>query len=118
MTAAFDKNPLTVINRDLGGDFDLDAFDHVATWDAHHEWIEMRLRSRHAQTVRIASLSLSVPFDRDEEIRTEISSKFRRATVEAELAAAGLRLAHWWTDADGDFALSLSVPVRRVGLTR
>jgi L-histidine N-alpha-methyltransferase len=60
--------------------------------------------------VHIGALDLEVRFERGEELRTEISAKFRRETVTAELAAAGLRLTHWWTDAAGDFALSLSVP--------
>ena len=111
VTAAFDKNVLAVVNRDLGADFHPDSFDHIAVWNAEHEWIEMRLRSREDQRVRIAALDLEVRFERGEEIRTEISAKFRRATVEAELATAGLRLTNWWTDPAGDFALSLSVPV-------
>jgi L-histidine N-alpha-methyltransferase len=110
VTAAFNKNLLSVLNRDLGADFDPDEFDHVAVWDAEQEWIEMRLRSRQDQLVRVAALGLSVRFDRGEEMRTEISAKFRRAGVERELAAAGLHLTHWWTDPAGDFALSLSVP--------
>jgi L-histidine Nalpha-methyltransferase len=110
VTAAFNKNLLAVLNRDLGADFDPDEFDHVAIWDAEHEWIEMRLRSRRDQAVRIAALELDVHFARGEELRTEISAKFRRAGVEAELAAAGLRVTQWWTDPAGDFALSLSVP--------
>ena len=58
---------------------------------------------------RIAALGLEVAFADGEEMRTEVSAKFRRAGVEAELAAAGLELEHWWTDAAGDFALSLSI---------
>jgi L-histidine N-alpha-methyltransferase len=111
VTAAFNKNVLAVVNRDLGADFDLDDFDHVAVWSAEHEWIEMRLRSRQDQTVHIRALDLEVHFERGEELRTEISAKFRRAKVESELATAGLRLTQWWTDPAGDFALSLSVPV-------
>jgi L-histidine Nalpha-methyltransferase len=110
VTAAFDKNVLTVVNRDLGADFDPDEFDHVAVWDGLNEWIEMRLRSRVEQTVHLTSLDLAVRFERGEELRTEISAKFRREKVEAELAVAGLRLAQWWTDPAGDFALSLAVP--------
>ncbi len=110
VTAAFNKNVLAVVNRDLDADFELDEFDHVAVWSAEHEWIEMRLRSRQDQTVHIAALGLDVHFARGEELRTEISAKFRRASVQAELAAAGLRLTQWWTDPAGDFALSLSVP--------
>jgi L-histidine N-alpha-methyltransferase len=110
VTAAFNKNLLTVLNRDLGADFDPDQFDHAAIWDAQREWIEMRLRSRQDQTVRISNLGMSVHFDRGEELRTEISAKLRRAGVERELAAAGLRLTDWWTDPAADFALSLAVP--------
>lgn len=111
VTAAFDRNVLAVVNRELKADFDLDAFDHVARWDAGAEWVEMRLRSRRAQTVSIAALDLTVDFAEGEQMRTEVSAKFRRDRVEGELAAAGLRMTEWWTDADGDFGLSLSVPV-------
>ncbi|MFF6911179.1 L-histidine N(alpha)-methyltransferase [Streptomyces sp. NPDC012466] len=109
VTAAFNKNVLTVINRELGADFEPAAFDHVALWDAGHEWIEMRLRSRTAQTVKVPALGLAVDFAAGEEIRTEVSAKFRQEGVRAELSAAGLDLAHWWTDGEGRFALSLSV---------
>ncbi|MEU5899409.1 MULTISPECIES: L-histidine N(alpha)-methyltransferase [Streptomyces] len=108
VTAAFNKNVLTVINRELAGDFDPDAFEHVAVWDREHEWIEMRLRSTADQTVKIHALDLAVDFAAGEEMRTEISAKFREDGVRAELAAAGLELAHWWTDERGRFALSLS----------
>ncbi|MGW4386298.1 L-histidine N(alpha)-methyltransferase [Streptomyces sp. NBC_00063] len=108
VTAAFNKNVLGVINRDLGADFDPGAFEHVALWDADNEWIEMRLRSTAAQTVKIPALGLAVDFEDGEEIRTEISAKFREEGVRAELAGAGLRMTHWWTDAQNRFALSLS----------
>ncbi|MCW2595096.1 MAG: histidyl-tRNA synthetase [Jatrophihabitans sp.] len=111
VTAAFNKNVLAVVNRDLGADFDASAFEHVAVWDERNEWIEMRLRSLRDQLVHVAALDLDVRFARGEQMRTEISSKFRRERVEAELAEAGLRLTQWWTDPVGDFALSLSVPV-------
>ncbi|MFF0792179.1 L-histidine N(alpha)-methyltransferase [Streptomyces spiralis] len=109
VTAAFNKNVLTVVNRELGADFDPDAFDHVALWDADHEWIEMRLRSRTDQIVKVPALDLAVHFAAGEELRTEVSAKFRREGVKAELAAASLDLTRWWTDADNRFALSLSV---------
>lgn len=110
VTAAFNRNVLAVINRELGADFDLDAFDHVALWDEDSEWIEMRLRSKRAQVVHLADLDLEVRLRQGEDIRTEISAKFRRDGVEQELERAGLRLVHWWTDPAGDFALSLSTP--------
>jgi L-histidine N-alpha-methyltransferase len=110
VTAAFNRNVLAVINRELDASFDLDAFEHVALWDAEQEWIEMRLRSRTDQVVRVAGLDLDVAFAAGEEMRTEVSAKFRREGVAAELAAAGLSLTRWWTDPDGDFGVSLSVP--------
>jgi len=108
VTAAFNRNLLTVLNRELGADFDLRGFAHVARWDPDNRWIEMRLRSIRDQTVRVAGLDLTVSFADGEEMRTEISAKFDRPTVARELAAAGWRLAHWWTDPDEDFALSLA----------
>ncbi|WP_338682734.1 L-histidine N(alpha)-methyltransferase [Streptomyces acidiscabies] len=108
VTAAFNKNVLSVVDRELGADFHPDAFDHVALWDADHEWIEMRLRSRAAQTVKVPALDLAVDFAAGEELRTEVSAKFREEGIRTELAAAGLDLTHWWTDAAGRFALSLS----------
>jgi L-histidine N-alpha-methyltransferase len=108
VTAAFNRNVLLVMNRALHADFDPDAFDHVAVFDPDTEWIEMRLRSQRAQTVRLGELDLDVEFAPGEDLRTEISAKFRRTRVEAELAAAGFHLAEWWTDPAGDFALSLS----------
>jgi L-histidine N-alpha-methyltransferase len=108
VTAEFNRNVLVVINRELGADFVVDAFEHVAVWDAGHEWIEMRLRSLRPQQVTVADLDLSVSFAEGEEMRTEISAKFRRAGIEAELATAGLDLVRFWTDPEGDFALSLS----------
>jgi L-histidine N-alpha-methyltransferase len=108
VTAAFNRNVLSVINRELGADFDVEAFEHVARWNADDEWIEMWLRSPVAQTVKVPELDLIVEFAAGEEMRTEISAKFRQDTVRAELAAAGLELAEWWTDPEGDFALSLA----------
>ena len=109
VTAAFNRNVLHVINDGLGANFAVDQFDHVALWDDEEEWIEMRLRSRGAQQVAVNQLGLEVAFADGEEMRTEISAKFRRDRVEAELAAAGFELERWWTDRAGDFALSLSV---------
>jgi L-histidine Nalpha-methyltransferase len=108
VTADFNRNVLRVINRELSADFDLDEFEHVAIWDPQHEWIEMRLRSSRAQTVRISDLDLTVSFAPGEEMRTEISAKFRPAGVRAELDAAKLRTARFWTDPGGDFGLTLA----------
>ena len=112
VTADFNRNVLRVVNRSLGADFDPDGFAHVARWDPEAEWIEMWLRTDSARTVRIEALDLDVAFAPGEAVRTEISAKFRRERVEAELAAAGLALDGWWTDPAGDFALSLARPAR------
>ncbi|AEF37981.1 s-adenosyl-L-methionine-dependentmethyltransferase [Mycolicibacter sinensis] len=108
ITAAFNRNVLAVVNRELGADFDLDAFAHVARWNSGEQRIEMWLRSRHRQRVVIAALDLAVEFSAGEEMLTEVSCKFRPEQVAAELAAAGLRRRRWWTDAAGDFGLSLA----------
>ena len=110
VTAEFNRNVLRVINDRLGADFEPDRFQHVAFFDLDNEWIEMRLRARKTHRVRVPGCGdLVVAFEGGEEMRTEISAKFRRAGVEAELAGAGFELREWWTDAAGDFALSLSV---------
>ncbi|MDL4821326.1 L-histidine N(alpha)-methyltransferase [Actinomadura opuntiae] len=110
VTAEFNRNVLHVINRELDADFVPDAFEHVAAWDDTDEWIEMRLRSTRDQDVRVGGLDLEVSFAAGEEMRTEISSKFRRERLETELGAAGLELAEFWTDEAGDFSLSLARP--------
>jgi L-histidine Nalpha-methyltransferase len=110
ITADFNKNVLAVLNAELGADFDTDEFEHVAVWNAEAEWIEMRLRSMSDQTVRLPAIGLTVSFAAGEEMRTEVSAKFRPAGVQAELAAAGFAMRSWWTDAAGQFGLSLSVP--------
>ena len=108
VTAEFNRNVLRVVNRELGADFDPDRFDHVARFDPDEEWIEMWLRSTVAQRVTVADLDLTVAYDAGEAMRTEISAKFRREGVEAELGDADLAMSRWWTDPGGDFALSLS----------
>jgi L-histidine N-alpha-methyltransferase len=110
VTAEFNLNVLRVMNRELGSNFDLDGFDHVAFWDAEREWIEMRLRARRRQTVLFPDLDLTVHFAQREELRTEISAKFTSTRVQGDLAAAGLELVEWLTDEDELFALSLARP--------
>jgi L-histidine N-alpha-methyltransferase len=108
VTADFNRNVLRVMNRELDGNFAVDEFEHVAMWDAGNEWIEMRLRSSRDQQVTVRDLDLAVDFAAGEEMRTEISAKFRPEVIEAELAAAGLKLLQFWTDPDGDFSLTLA----------
>ncbi|MEV6655147.1 L-histidine N(alpha)-methyltransferase [Streptomyces sp. NPDC051219] len=111
VTAAFNKNVLAVVNRELDADFDPADFEHVAVWDSEQEWIEMRLRARTALTAKIRELDLVVHFEAGEEMRTEVSAKFRQEGVRSELARAGLELTQWWTDEAGRFALSLATAV-------
>ena len=108
VTAEFNRNVLRVINRELAADFVPDAFEHIAFYDRRNEWIEMRLRARRPCTVLVAGLGLRVEFAAGEELRTEISAKFTRERVQADLNAAGLSLDGWYTDGDGLFAVSLA----------
>ena len=107
VTAAFNLNLLDVLNHSLRADFERTAFDHVVVWDSHNEWIEMRLRATRDMVVHLPDLDLDVHFDRGEDVRTEISAKFRRESLTAELAAAGFVGRGWWTDQRQWFSLSL-----------
>jgi L-histidine N-alpha-methyltransferase len=110
VTAAFNRNVLRVLNRELDADFDPDAFDHVAFFDREHEWIEMRLRAQRRMLVPIRGLGMEVAFEAREEVRTEISAKFTPERLAADLEAAGLELVAVLTDPEERFALSLSRP--------
>jgi L-histidine N-alpha-methyltransferase len=116
VTAEFNRNVLRVLNRRLDADFDVDSFAHVALWDADHEWIEMRLRAQRAMTVHLAALDLTVEFAEGEELRTEVSAKFRQEGLARELSTAGFAVRHWWTDRRGRFgtALAEAVPAEAV----
>ena len=111
VTARFNKNVLEVINRELAADFDLDAYEHVALWDPDAEWIELRLRSTADQKVTVGDLDLVVPFGAGEEMRTEVSAKFRPEGVRAELAEAGFAARAGWTDRPGRFLVTLGEAV-------
>lgn len=117
ITRLFNLNMLKVLNRLLRADFEPNHFDHVALWNEEQSWIEMRLRATAAMKVRLGLLETTVAFEEGEEIRTEISTKFRRETLEREFDAAGLEFAGWWADSDGtvpgdpngDYAVVLGV---------
>jgi L-histidine N-alpha-methyltransferase len=111
VTAAFNRNILRVVNRELGADFEPERFDHVAFFDREHEWIEMRLRAQERMTVHVADLGLTVEFAKREELRTEISAKFTPRRLAAELAAVGLAPVELYTDPDALFGLTLARPV-------
>ncbi|WP_032385658.1 L-histidine N(alpha)-methyltransferase [Rhodococcoides fascians] len=108
VTAEFNRNVLSVLNSRLGANFDPEAFEHVALWNAEHEWIEMRLRATAAQEVYLQDLDLHVHFESGEDLRTEISAKFRPDGIAGELKMAGFDVLHLWSDADSRFALILA----------
>ncbi|ONM48292.1 L-histidine N(alpha)-methyltransferase [Nocardia donostiensis] len=108
VTAEFNRNVLHVLNTRLGADFVPEKFRHVAIWDADAEWIEMRLEATEDMTVTVADIGLTVGFARGEQLRTEISAKFRLATLDAELRAAGFVVERAWSDPDNRFALVLA----------
>ncbi|WP_424532144.1 L-histidine N(alpha)-methyltransferase [Sphaerisporangium viridialbum] len=108
VTAAFNRNVLTVMNRELGADFNPQSFDHVALYDGRLHRIEMRLRASRPMRVRFRELDLTVSFKAGEEMRTEISSKFYRYRLEGELMRSGFTLGRWYTDPARDFALVLA----------
>jgi L-histidine N-alpha-methyltransferase len=116
VTAEFNRNVLRVINRELGADFAVDAFEHVAFFDREREWIEMRLRAVRPQRVTIGNLGIAVSFAAGEELRTEISAKFTRERLELDLAAAGMEVEDQFLDREGLFALTVArraLPSRR-----
>jgi L-histidine Nalpha-methyltransferase len=108
VTAEFNRNVLRAINRELGADFDPEAFEHVAVYDAQAAWIEMRLRARRDQVVRIPGAGLELRIGAGEEIRTEISAKFTPDGLARELAGAGLALEAFFTDPADRFSLALA----------
>jgi L-histidine N-alpha-methyltransferase len=110
VTAAFNRNVLHVLNRELHASFDPDAFEHVALWNDEERWIEMRLRSTVDQVVTIADLDMKVSFRRGEDLLTEISAKFTRQGVKDELFAAGFLVDAMWEAPGGDFLLTLARP--------
>ncbi len=108
VTAEFNRNVLRVLNRELGADFDVEAFEHRAIWDDDAEWIEMHLVASRDMVVEVPALDLEVAFAAGESMRTEISAKFRREGLDAELSRAGFAPEYWWTDAEERFAVTLA----------
>jgi len=104
VTARFNKNVLARINRELGGQFELDAFTHVAFWNRRMSRIEMHLESRVAQTVWLQDLGRAFHFARGERIHTENSYKFSSATIAAMLRRSGWHREKTWTDPQGWFS--------------
>ena len=113
LSERFQRNGLANLDRELGSDFSQGRFEHYAVWDAEHEWVDIGFGSLGAQIVRVPGLGIQVAFADGELLRTSVSSKFRRDRFEAELTAADLELARWWTDSNSDFAVCVAVPSGR-----
>jgi len=92
VTEAFVRNALTAVNRELDATFDQRRFLYQARWDPEHEWMDIGFRAQEAHAVSIRRLGIELTFERDEPLRVEISSKFRRESFELEAARAGLRV--------------------------
>ena len=110
-TADFNRNVLRVLNTELGADFDVMAFEHVAVWMPREEWIEMRLRASRPMLVRLPEMDMDVRFHDGEELRTEISAKFRLEGVVEEMEAAGFSAAGQWTDPQNLYAITLAAAI-------
>jgi L-histidine N-alpha-methyltransferase len=110
VTAAFNKNVLRVLNRELGGDLDEDAFEHLAFYDEARARVEMHLRATRPVRAQFSELGLRVSFEAGETLHTEISRKFTRPRIESLLGRAGFALREWFTPPNDYFSLSLAVP--------
>jgi L-histidine Nalpha-methyltransferase len=108
VTEAFVRNALTAVNRELDATFEQRRLVYEPHWDPAHEWMDIGLRSLEPHLVAVHRLGLEIPIERGERLRVEISAKFRREKLEAELERAGLRIRSWWTDRLGDFAVVLA----------
>lgn len=111
-TAAFNRNVLTVLNRELGADFDVDAFRHEAFFNESASRIEMHLVAGREQRVTVPALATSYRFAAGERLHTEISRKFTPAGLEAELGHAGLTRVDHFEPEDGAFSLLVAAPAR------
>ncbi len=110
VTAAFNKNLLVRINRELDGRFDVAAFDHRATYDVPDGRIDMWLVSRNRQTVHIGRLGIDVTFEAGEAVHTECSYKYSLEELDALASCAGLRYLARWTDSAHRFCLGVLAP--------
>ncbi len=110
VTEAFVRNALDAANRELDATFEQRLFVYEPCWDAANEWMDIGLRALRAHAVSVSRLGIELAFDEGERLRVEVSSKFRRARLETELARAGFDVEAWWTDAAGDFAVVLAGP--------
>ncbi len=108
VTEAFIRNVVTVLNREMDADLDADAFDYIPFWDAKEERMDLRLRARMPMSARIERLDLDVEFGEGEELRVEVSTKFRPDRLSEELTDVGFEGLEWFTDHAEDFGLVLA----------
>ncbi len=108
VTERFVRNGLRVLNRELQADFDIGGFTYVPFWDPHLQRMDLRLRAETPMHVTIPGAGIELHLSSGEEIRMEISTKFTVAGIREELAGAGLEPRQTWTDARGDFAVTLA----------
>jgi uncharacterized SAM-dependent methyltransferase len=113
VTAAFNRNLLSRMNRDLGANFPLDAFVHRAVWSRLASRIEMRLVATRAVDVTIPAAGVVAHFDEGDWIWTESSYKYTTERIDAVAAGAGLEVGKQWIDPEARVALSLRVPQGR-----
>jgi L-histidine N-alpha-methyltransferase len=109
VTAAFDRNVLARMNRELGADFDLASFRHRATWNAAERRVEMHLEALTRQRVRIEGLELDLDLAAGTSIWSESSHKFTADEIVALGSGAGFACRSQWTDAEWPFTLNLFV---------
>jgi L-histidine N-alpha-methyltransferase len=107
ITAAFNRNLLVRINRELGADFDLDGFAHRAVWNAEESRVEMHLVSTRRQHVHVPGAAIDAMFDAGETIWTESSYKYEPEAIASVLERAGFERVEQWLDTDARFALTL-----------
>jgi L-histidine N-alpha-methyltransferase len=115
LSASLIANLLPVLNRELGAGFDPSRFRSETLWVAGLERLEMRVVALVDQTVHVEALGLDVHFAEGETLRTEVSRKFRREGVEAELSAAGLSPVAWWADERDGYAVCLATASSSAG---
>jgi L-histidine N-alpha-methyltransferase len=118
VTAAFNRNLLTVVARELDGEVDPNAFQHSAYYDEARERIEMHLVSSRAQTLTLRAADVRIDLREGESILTEISRKFTRESAERTLALGGMNLLDWYTGPDRSFALCLAGRAGAAGVAR
>lgn len=108
VTAEFNKNALTVLNREFGGDFDIDDFEHYAFYDEANQRVEMRLKARRQVTATLGALDLTVEIKPGESIRTEICRKFTKQSAEKMFTGGGLIVDKWYIDDKEWFSLAMT----------